>query len=237
MNLINVYWEEVLGDSPISKQMQNSLVHKYSDPNRKYHDIYHIDECLECISLYVSHSSIKDYYKHLVVAIMYHDVEYFKTGSDGVTPERSSANTAITDLTRLGWDKSDIDIVEALIMATEYSKTMFDPYANVPEHMMDGNFESVVLTMRDVDFHGIGNSSTFGMLNNGSGVVNEFRTFGSSDQEILTGRIAFLGKLLTAENIFYSAKFINLFDKNARINIKIEIAMLTTFGLEFYNEL
>jgi predicted metal-dependent HD superfamily phosphohydrolase len=234
--MISNVWHDIVGDGELESNILAKIIYAYEAPDRFYHSLSHIEQCLEYIDAKLSPSVLGAEYKHLVMAIIYHDVVYFMGTPNGTSAEFESSQRARNDLKQLGWSNYDIIRVEALIMATEYSKTMHDPFANLIPDLKDGNFESAILFMRDLDFHGIGNDDTKAMLINGMGVVNEALACGKAEDDIWVGRLGFL-KSLIGKEIFHTAQFKAEFGNNANINIMTEYALLKEFGLEVYKNL
>lgn len=194
------------------------FINRQYDLNRFYHNIDHINECLECLDEFWFEKVLGNQRKKDIVefAIWFHDIIYDNHKKDN---EEKSANQAILILEDLGLanEKTDSDCVgtirewmQRLIMATCHNEEV------------EGTFEELI---SDIDMMILG-SSNKKYDKYAEQVRKEYAWI--LETEWKTARTMFLVKLLNSKRIFYSQYFYELYEEKAKENISIEIKKLTT---------
>src|SRR5512133_2804597 len=89
-----------------------SLLARWSEPHRRYHDLRHLDEVLRHVDDLAVHATEPDAVR---LAAWYHDAIYDPTGRDN---EGRSAGLARSDLTKLKLDAALVDEVVRLVLLT-----------------------------------------------------------------------------------------------------------------------
>lgn len=159
----------------------SSLELDYRQKGRYYHDLNHIDDCL-------NKADALGLNPHCVLALFYHDAVYTPGNKDN---EQQSADLFEMDAAELGCAKDDTEFVSNLILATKYTKSP----AN----------EAEALVM-DIDMSGLAaNWETF--KTNDANIRKEYGKY--TDEEWKAGRTAFLKGLLAKPQIFYSEDYVN----------------------------
>ena len=211
----------------------------YNEDGRFYHDIHHISDCLEALTEF-DNKDIKQW-SNLCMAIFYHDVVYKRSDNTSFSNEEESSFRAFDDMTLLNKSISDIAYVTNLILATEYSKTMNDPFVNInkTEYKVVGSalddLKNDILIMRDIDLKGFSNKCFITTIRSGKGVVEEYRYMGFSDEEIYKGRVSFLESIDT-ENLYKTEYMKRYYSKTAKFNISTEVDLLRFKGLSIYDK-
>lgn len=104
-----------------SSALFERLVAAYKEPQRHYHSLQHLKECL------CHFDAARDCAAHpgeVGIALWFHDAIYEVRAHDN---ERRSADWAIDELTKAGGSREVIQRVEALIMATCHDALPIDP--------------------------------------------------------------------------------------------------------------
>lgn len=103
---LTVAWDRLLPSHP---QLGQSLLERWSAPERKYHDIEHLDHCLAALTALGSTAVTEQ------LAIWFHDAIH--TNAPGAD-ERASARLAHDELTAVGLDADNVSDVVRLVLAT-----------------------------------------------------------------------------------------------------------------------
>jgi predicted metal-dependent HD superfamily phosphohydrolase len=110
-------WIELLGrlGLPASESAYRQLANAYGGPGRYYHNLAHVDDCLDQLTkLELDRADADD----LAVALWFHDAVYDWRSS---TNEADSARLATRFLTTSGASARLVTVVNELIMATRHS--------------------------------------------------------------------------------------------------------------------
>lgn len=111
---LRVAWERHVGRTAPAIQSLESLLNRYREPHRSYHDVRHARWVVRHVDdLAVDHPL--DDHGAVVAAACFHDAIYDPIGTDN---ERASARLASAELERLGWAPDRIDAVAAMIVGT-----------------------------------------------------------------------------------------------------------------------
>lgn len=110
----NRCWQS-LGTSGDGLVLMQRLVSAYGEPQRKYHTVQHLSECL---SLLQENLHLAQKPAEVEIALWFHDAIYDIKASDN---EARSADWAAAELKRAGVAPESIDRVKAHILATRHS--------------------------------------------------------------------------------------------------------------------
>jgi len=174
----------------------------YSLEHRRYHNMMHVEECLEELdwSLYQCTDPIA-----CEMAVWYHDVVYEPTSDQN---ERLSANKALFDCLRLGvTDEVFKDAVVRLILGTKHSSEAKGDAA----------------TVADIDLSILGKP-----WERFSEYERQIREEYSHvpDRDFAAGRTAILDGFLRRPSIYWTTHFRERYEKPARANIALSIRKL-----------
>lgn len=238
---LKTYWDRVNRDKlkDINQEVFEKLLISYNEDGRFYHDIYHIADCLDALTEF-DNKDIKQW-GNLCMALFYHDVVYKRSDNSTFSSELESSFRAFDDMTLLNKSIPDIAYVTNLILATEYSKTMNDPFVNInkTEYKVVGSalddLKNDILIMRDIDLKGFSNKCFITTIRSGKGIVEEYRYMGFSDEEIYKGRVSFLESIDT-ENLYKTEYMKRYYSKTAKFNISTEVDLLRFKGLSIYDK-
>lgn len=107
-------WTSIEAQGP-GAQLMGRLIQAYGEPQRKYHTIQHLEECL---NLFEQHISCAQESGEVEMALWFHDAVYSIRRSDN---EEKSAEWAVDELKKAGVRPERIDRVRAHILATRHS--------------------------------------------------------------------------------------------------------------------
>ncbi len=103
-----------LGIEADQQELQR-LYSAYSEPQRAYHTLQHLEECLKHLDRYLLRHPSPNDYALVEIALWYHDAIYQPIAQHN---ERNSAQWAVDFLSRSGVNTIMCEQVDALIMAT-----------------------------------------------------------------------------------------------------------------------
>ena len=118
MNILKHSWVRAwkgIGAGGDGEQVRAALVAAYAEPQRRYHTLQHLTECLEWFEL------VREIPKHAAeveLALWFHDAIYDVKGSDN---EMRSADWATVELVNAGAAPEVVGRVSALILATRHT--------------------------------------------------------------------------------------------------------------------
>ena len=174
----------------------SELLAAYTAPDRHYHDIRHVADCLREF----------DAVRHLAEnpgaiesAIFFHDVVYDGRRTDN---EEQSAELAAATLRRLGADERFVDEVRQLILFTRHD---LEPDTPDGKLMVDIYLASMALPAERFD-------------ENSRRIRNEYLHV--ADDAFAAGRNEMLGGLLKRPRIYYTSTFAERYERRARENLE-----------------
>jgi predicted metal-dependent HD superfamily phosphohydrolase len=100
----------------VSAPIISNLLAAYQEPQRRYHTLQHIDECLSLLSQCIGACQHPD---EVALAIWYHDVVYKPGAKDN---EERSAARACAELLALRLKPESVDRISAMVLATKHHK-------------------------------------------------------------------------------------------------------------------
>lgn len=179
-----------------------SLAFRYSEPQRYYHTIEHIDHCLT--ELDQVRASIPDPVA-VEFALWFHDIYYDPLGKNN---EELSAEVAAGLLLCRGASPAFAAKVAAMILATQHTKPALD---------RDTAF------VVDIDLSSLG--SPWNVFDVNTELIRQ-EYVEVKDKDWLEGRTKVLQMFLDRERIYYTDELRDKFEKQARENLKQAIAQL-----------
>ncbi len=108
--------------------LQDQLIAAYQEPQRHYHSLQHLSECL------AHFAAVRGQAQHpgeVALALWFHDAVYDVKGSAN---ERQSADWAVRELQAAGAGAAVLSRVERLIMATQHGAA--EPAAGEPDQQL-----------------------------------------------------------------------------------------------------
>ena len=123
MNILKHSWVRAwkgIGARGEGEEVRSALVAAYPEPQRRYHTLQHLTECLEWFEL------VREIPKHaseVELALWFHDAIYDVKGSDN---EMRSADWATVELVNAGAAPEVVGRVSALILATRHTAVPTD---------------------------------------------------------------------------------------------------------------
>lgn len=181
------------------------LVAAYSQPQRSYHNLRHIHDCLQQLDLAIAAGVDCPRPDEVEAGIWFHDAVYDSHAADN---ERQSADWALRNLTRAGVDQDVAQRVAALIEATRH-----DCQPDSPESRL----------LLDIDLSILGREPA---------VFAEYdrqirAEYGWVPQEAYReGRAKILAGFLTRPAIYQTAHFRERYERQARLNVAAAIGAL-----------
>ena len=127
INRWNELWKK-LGTTKNMESLYYQIIKAYSEKNRAYHNISHVEQCLN------EFDQVKDRLKNpeeVELAIWFHDVIY---NPKSISNEEESAEFAILELKKTEPINIRIDTVKGLILATKHDRSINTPDA---EYLVD----------------------------------------------------------------------------------------------------
>lgn len=176
------------------------LEKQYSEPSRYYHNLSHIEHCLnECDDV----KSLLSKPGELEMAIWFHDSIYNINSKEN---ERESADLAVKSINEMSLPQTFANRVNDMIMVTLHN---FVPKSS------DGKF------MVDIDLSSFGQAKAQYERDEN----NVMKEYGSvPDSILIPGRLEFLRRFLGRPSIFYTDYFRDKYEEAARKNIERSIA-------------
>jgi predicted metal-dependent HD superfamily phosphohydrolase len=189
-------------DGPFFDRLFDELQRAYSAPDRHYHGVRHIDECLRALRDVRRHAERP---AEVETALWFHDAIYDTRRSDN---EARSADWARDALAAAGATTAVGERVHTLILATRHDAAVDDPDAR--------------LTV-DIDL-GILGQSPGAFARYDADIRREYHWVAWSDY--VDGRTAVLRQFLARERIYATAPFHERYEAQARYNLACAVETL-----------
>lgn len=203
-----------LVNQKVSLLVQRSIKSSYEEKHRYYHNMDHVETCLETFKDFENLCSNAD---AVIFALIYHDLVY----TPGSTiNEQASADRAGFDISYLGLSTTFRDRVKQLILQTTHSTsgTTID--------------DKIIM---DVDMSILAKEKNE-YLDYESDILKEYSPI-FSEEEFISGRLSFLTDLLMKSTIYQTQYGFDRYEAKARANIQKTIVCykagdisLTTWG-------
>lgn len=176
------------------------LKQSYGEPDRHYHNLHHVVDCLTILALYTT--PLEDDLA-IRIALWFHDMIYDVRRKDN---EIKSSKAARQMLTGTGLDARFIGTVCRLIEVTDHKQ----PVKTEAEKII-----------ADVDMTILG-SEPEQYKRYSKQIRQEYSVF--TDQEFKRGRTAFLDHFLTKDRIYHTQFYNDMYEQKARNNMQREYA-------------
>jgi len=178
-----------------------SLLEKYTQPNRYYHNIHHIGKCLLELD---KAKTIARNEEIAELCIWFHDVIYDPRRDDN---EEQSAKYAAQTLNRMSLHEH-IDVVKTMIESTKHSGEIKDQDTRV---LLD--VDLTILGQSQEEYHSYSKA-----------IRKEYNHL--SGEEYIKRRNETLRRFLNRENIYHTELFRAKYEEKARENMRREISNL-----------
>lgn len=194
-----ILWQRVVVQSYLSDSYFESLLGKYDNEDRAYHNTEHLRHMMHGLKSLTALSTVN------ILACFYHDYIYVPGKKDN---ELRSAKVAEEQLTDLGFGKPLINDVMARINAT---KQHSDSLNNETNQFLDADMSILAISSKEyVDYQ--------------DKVKREYKSIPNFLYR--HGRKRFLQKTINQDRIFFSKEGYDLWEKQARNNISNELKVL-----------
>jgi predicted metal-dependent HD superfamily phosphohydrolase len=201
------YWIDRSTRQPEINQVFELLVAAYTQPNRHYHNLNHIDRLLTTVAQF--NHQLQDPIT-VKLAVWFHDFVYNSQASDN---EAQSAKAARVLLTGIGESVAIIDRAQQLILATQ-------------GHKIAANDLDMCIFL-DADLAILGADPVAYQVYQ-QAIRQEYSWV--SDSEYRTGRIRVLESFLKRDRLYYTDLLFNQLESIARSNMQGEISELASSG-------
>lgn len=189
-------------DSNSANELWSEIHKKYSQENRHYHNLQHIE------ALLLELESVKDKIENwpvILFTLYYHDIIYKSTKKDN---EEKSAELATKRMIEIGVDKSDIELCQKQIIATKSHIEIKDP---------DTNY------FTDADLSILGKEPAK-YKTYCSNIRKEYRIYPNFLYK--KGRKKVIKHFLSMNRIFKTKEFYDKYEEQAKFNLSNEIKTL-----------
>ena len=186
-------------DTLLAEELWVEIEQRYSAQNRHYHTLVHLRNLLNELDSIWQDIAGK---RSVLFALFYHDIVYSATASDN---EERSAELATERMKKLGVDRNTIQHCNDIILATK-------------GHGLSGDNDTDMFTDADLSILGADASAYAAYA---AQVRQEYSIY--PDLLYRPGRKKVLKHFLNMEHIFKTTHFRSLYEKQARLNLQMEI--------------
>ncbi|MBC5782459.1 N-methyl-D-aspartate receptor NMDAR2C subunit [Ramlibacter sp. USB13] len=194
---------EALGAQAISGGLMNQLVRAYGEPQRHYHTLQHLRECL---AHWEAAAGLARRPEEVELALWFHDAVYDPQRRDN---EERSAAWARDGVLAAGCDAAVADRVAALVLATAKHEAPAD--------------DADTQLLLDIDLAILG-ASPNRFAEYERQVRAEYAHVGEADWR--TGRARVLARFLERPRLYATAPFHDALEQRARANLRESLAAL-----------
>lgn len=200
---LRIAWDRHVGTSPASHAWLESVVNRYREPHRHYHDVRHLRWVVRHAEDLGAAAIDLD---AVVAAAFFHDAIYDPTSAGN---EAASGRLAATALVELGWEPGRVADVDEMIVATAH-------------HELDqATVDQAVLFAADLAVLAADPAGYSDYMRN---VRREYAHV--SDSDWATGRSAVLRSFLARAAIYAPELELGEWEQRARGNLTAELDML-----------
>ena len=200
-------WQNLPIDSFAADRIFQLLIEAYSQPNRYYHNLTHIDRVLSTIFRF---SATLNDPLAVYLAAWFHDFVYEPQASDN---ELQSAIAATELLTSIGVERDSIDRISDLILATQGHQ--IDPHD--PDRCIFLDADLAILGAEPAEYDIYQRS-----------IHHEYNWV--TEDAYRTGRIRVLASFLQRDRLYHTDLLFNELESTARNNITTEILQLNVLN-------
>ena len=202
---LQVAWRSHVGEGPDSNDRFESVLSRYREPHRCYHDVRHLRWTVRHVGALAHPQPVADL-DAIVAAAFFHDAIYDAMAVDN---EAASGRLAARVLRELGWDATRIANVDAMILATAHHQ------------LLGATVDDAILFAADLAVLAAEPAGYSDYVRN---VRREYHHVG--DAEWAVGRSAVLRSFLDRDAIFAPVLELGAWEQRARGNITAEIGTL-----------
>lgn len=207
LDLLKRSWQRSFASYEVNNRTFNEalfekLLEAYSEPQRKYHTLQHLVECIQKFELVIK---LVNSPRAIEVALWFHDAVYDVKGHDN---EALSAKWAKDSLVEVGASTDEIDRIFHLIMVTQHT--------NVPQTLDEQ-------TLVDIDLSILG-ERTERFKEYDIQVRQEYAWVPDDIYQVKRSEV--LNMFLARPFIYSTAYFQNHFEAQARANLQRSITQL-----------
>jgi predicted metal-dependent HD superfamily phosphohydrolase len=199
------HWREIwqkLNAPEAPQDVLDALIRAYSSPDRFYHNLMHIEDCL---SIFGQAKHLAAHPEEVELAIWFHDSVYDTRRNDN---EQKSAELASSVIRQAGLSEQIAERISLAILATRHNTEVSDRDAQM---------------LVDVDLSILGRDKAVFWLYEGN-IRKEYAWVPASI--FRPERMEILRRLLECQHIYYCEIFREMFEERARVNITRAIARL-----------
>lgn len=191
-------------DGKISEKFWSEIKENYTSKSRYYHNLSHIYNMFQFVEDFKN--EITDFY-NLKLAIWYHDIVYKFTKKDN---EEKSALFAENRLKSIDFDEKRIEIIKKLIISTKKHQLI-----------LIENKDNDILLDLDLSIFGSNWKTYQQYIKN---IRKEYKIYPNFMYNPTRKKV--LKHFLNRENLYFTERFQNQFENQARKNIEKEIQLL-----------
>jgi predicted metal-dependent HD superfamily phosphohydrolase len=195
--------QKFIDDLALLEKLWSDIATHYSNSNRYYHNLAHLDHLAQ--ELLKVKAKIIDW-DTIVCSIAYHDIVYDTARSDN---EDKSADYAASILSGI-LKSSQIDKIKQAILATKSHQYNNDPDIN---HFTDADLATL-------------GASPEQYMDYSRQIRKEYQSY--PDDMYKSGRQKVIEHFLNMDRIYKTSFFFDQYEKQARINLQMELSLLLT---------
>ncbi len=200
-------WTE-LAKNAQGVELFQQLIQAYTEPQRVYHSIQHLADCLR---LFQENRELASKPEEVEMALWFHDAIYDVTATDN---EITSAHWAETALEAVGVEESSIQRIVQLILATRHT-------SNSDQNGDEVSADTALLL--DIDLAILG-ASPARYAEFESQIRQEYGWV--EPERFREGRLSILKRFQAQSPVYHTPKLANIWEKNAHTNLAWAITEL-----------
>jgi len=192
----------------VQQDVFDELIRAYSSPNRYYHNLTHIEDCL---SVFDQATFLAAHPEEVELAIWFHDAVYDTSRGDS---EEKSAEWAKSVISQAGLNGEIAERASRAILATRHDAELTDTDAQL---LVDVDLS---IPGREADVY----------WRYEENIRKEYAWV--SDDLFRKKRTEILRRFLDRQHIYYHEKYREMFEERARLNLEQAVAMLANMTSE-----
>lgn len=207
-----VAWQRHLGRGSAANRWYESVLDRYREPHRHYHDVRHVRWVVRHVGDLARERALDDV-DAVIAAAFFHDVIYDPRAADN---ESASARLAASALDEIGWTTDRIVHVTRLVEGTAHHRS-----AETPLDAADPPLDQAVLDAADLAVLAADPGGYSDYVRN---VRREYVHV--ADADWVAGRGAVLTEFLGRSAIYSPRLGLDAWERRARANLTAEIELL-----------